>query len=193
GMIGDVPEAPAGGVELTPWIVTALPMPWPLALDLLCACVGKEMFGNGVLIGPTLAYWTRVLRFSGALVAREQIVPGLKQNGNGWRAFWQPVVTGADVQRLAKLERAMPAACRAIGRSADAPPDRPASEVLRGVLDNLTDYLVRMAVAGPVNPAVKGGRIYVQNFASLHDQWVHALQHGDGAIVADERQLAGPA
>ena len=34
-----------------------------------------------------------------------------------------------------------------------------------------------------------GGRVHVQGFNSLHDQWLYALQHGDGTIVADEREL----
>ena len=36
---------------------------------------------------------------------------------------WEPVVSGADAHRLAKLARAMPSACRALGRELGTPPE----------------------------------------------------------------------
>src|SRR5262249_5906903 len=101
GMIADV--ASDGPPELAPWIITALPLPGPLALDLLCACVGQEHLAQGVHIGPTLAFWTRALQFAGALVGREQFVPGLRQANGSWRSIWQPVIAGPDSQRFGRL------------------------------------------------------------------------------------------
>jgi SNF2 family DNA or RNA helicase len=187
GLIADVPALEP--VSLAPWLVTALALPVPLAIDLLCACIEKDTLATGILVGPTLAFWTRALRFAGALVAREQLVPGLRRNGTAWRACWQPVVTGPDGQRLARLVRGMPHACRAFSRSVEAPPDRPAIEIVQAFLSRVTDVLVRHAVAGPINPAVKGGRIHVPTFSSIHDQWVHALQSGDGTVHAPEAEL----
>jgi SNF2 family DNA or RNA helicase len=83
----------------------------------------------------------------------------------------------------------MPQACRALARSSEAPPDRPASELVNAFLTRVTDVLVRHAVAGPINPAVKGGRVYAPTFASIHDQWLHALTSGDGVLHAPEPDL----
>ena len=176
-------------MSLEPWLITALPLPVPLTIDLLSACIEKDTLANGVLIGPTLAFWTRALRFAGALVAREQIVPGVRKNGTGWRASWQPVVTGADGQRMARLVRSMPQACRALTRSSDSPPDRPAMDLVNTFLGKVTDVLVRHAVAGRIDPAVRGGRVHVPKFSSIHDQWVYALTNGDGTVHAPEPEL----
>ncbi|MBY0229629.1 MAG: hypothetical protein K2W96_10145, partial [Gemmataceae bacterium] len=111
GLIADVPGE---GAALAPWKITALPLPAPLALDLLCGCVGKDNLGQGVLVGSSLAFWAKALQAAGAIVAREQFVPGLRQADGAYRAVWQPVVAGPDSQRVARLARAMPAACRAL-------------------------------------------------------------------------------
>jgi superfamily II DNA or RNA helicase len=187
GLIADV--AAVGPVVLRPWGVTALALPTSMTIDLLCACIGKEMLAPGILVGPTLAFWVRALRFAGALAAREQVVPGLRKNG-AWRACWQPVVTGPDVGRLARLVRGMPHACRALSRSAEAPPERPAGDLVNAFLAQVADVLVRQAVAGRIDPSVKGGRVYTPTFSSLHDQWMHALMNGDGVLHAPDPELA---
>src|SRR5262245_17205158 len=189
GLIADVdPE----GAALAPWIVTALPLPTVQAIELLCACVGKDRLASGMMIGPTLAYWTRVLRFAGALLAREQIIPGVSRNGAGWRATWQPVLAGPEARRLTQLARGMPPACRALGRSREAPPDRAASVVLEAFLRSITDPLVRLGMHGFPSTS-RGGRVavVVTEFPSLHDRWVHALQTPDGLLDAPENDLVG--
>jgi SNF2 family DNA or RNA helicase len=189
GLVADVPAI--GEVTLAPWVVTALPLPMNLMIDLLCSCPGRDTLAPGVLVGPTLAYWARVLRFAGALVAREQVVPGLKQSNGHCRAVWQHVVIGADGARLARLVRSMPHACRALSRSAEAPPDRPPAELVNDFLARVTDALVRLAVHGPASPGARGGRIHVPNFTTIHDQWMYALTLSpDGVVHADGAELA---
>jgi SNF2 family DNA or RNA helicase len=181
-----VAEAPAGPAEVAPWAVNALRLAPPQALDLLCACIGRETLAGGVLVGPTLTFWTWALRFSASLVAREQLVPSVRRANGTWRACWQPVLAGADGRRLACLARAMPPACRALAPP-DAPaPDRAAGEVLAAFVEAVIDALVRAAAAeGPRRPGT--------HFASLHDQWAHALRTADGVLSgpdADLQQLA---
>ena len=65
---------------------------------------------------------------SGALVAREQFLPGLRQEGTTYRACWEPILTGAEAGRLAQLARAMPHACRALGRFAIGQSQTPSTE-----------------------------------------------------------------
>jgi SNF2 family DNA or RNA helicase len=188
GLIADVPAI--GEVSLAPWLVTALPLSLPTVIDLLCHCLGKGTLAPGILIGSSLAYWSRLLRFAGALLAREQIVPGLKRSNGHWRAVWQPVIAGPDGARLAQLVRSMPHACRALSRDHEKPPDRPPAELIRTFLDRVVDALIRLAAHGPATPGAKGGRIHVQKITSIHDRWLHALTHTtDGSIDADEADL----
>jgi SNF2 family DNA or RNA helicase len=187
GLIADVPATEP--VSLAPYTVTALPLSLSLSVDLFCACVGRDTLIQGVLVGPTLAWYTRAMRFAGSLVARERFVPGLRHAKEGWRAVWQQVVAGPDGQRLARLVHAMPPACRAFSHDANAPPDRPPSEVFNSFLSRTTDFLVRSAIGGSADTPGRGGRVQVRNFSSIHDQWLFALANFDSLMHADESEF----
>src|SRR5262245_19413469 len=55
GLIADVP--PVEPITFAPFTVTAFPLSLPLAVELLCGCVGKETLAQGVLVGPTLSWY----------------------------------------------------------------------------------------------------------------------------------------
>jgi hypothetical protein len=42
------------------------------AIDLLCACVGRDLLAPGIVVGKDLAYAATALRLAGSLVARQQ-------------------------------------------------------------------------------------------------------------------------
>src|SRR5207244_2736681 len=48
------PAEPGAAAELAPWTVTALRLSPGQAVDLLCACVGKETLAPGVVVGKPL-------------------------------------------------------------------------------------------------------------------------------------------
>ena len=158
-LIGPSPENKTRPV-LAPWSITALRLSAAQAVDLLCACIGRDTLGPGVVIGGTLAYWCHVLRFAGALTAREQFLPSLRAEGESYRAYWMPVLSGTDSQRLRHLAEIMPAACRAVA-VADAPPERPALAVVTEVVENLVDALVR-STASPRAPVALTARSTVR-------------------------------
>ena len=76
----------------------------------------------------------------------------------------------------------MPHACRALGQDAEKPPDTAASVVFAEVVGRLVDHLVRTAA----EPPWKG----TSRFASLHDQWAHALRSPDGRMKGETAELA---
>src|SRR2546427_122866 len=78
------------------------------SIDLLRACAGRDTLAPGVVVGATLAFWSWALRFAGALVAREQFLPDVRQSHQAWQAHWRPVLAGDDARRHAQLARAMP-------------------------------------------------------------------------------------
>jgi len=199
-LLGPPPESKTPPV-LAPWNFTALRLSAEQAVDLLCACVGRDTLGPGVAIGSSLAYWVHVLRFAGALVAREQFLPSLRADGESYRACWQPVLSGDTGQRLNQLASLMPPACRALG-TADAPPDRPALAVVTEVVETFVDALVRAVVMPRAPVALSSPSLALRasragkktaGFASIHDAWLHALRSADGKLYGDvsaARQLA---
>jgi SNF2 family DNA or RNA helicase len=179
------PPADATKAALTKWTVTALPLATVEAVDLLCRCIGQTTLAQGVLIGNDLAYCAVVLRFAGALVARQQVLPGVRVEDDEYRACWQPLLAGADAQRLTQLTRAMPHACRAMIEAAALAPA--AADVLRELLDTFVDHLVRF-VAAP--PAVQRGQHKTKHeFDSLHAQWLHALRNTSATLIGKPAEL----
>jgi SNF2 family DNA or RNA helicase len=170
-LIAPPPENSAAPI-LAPFAVTALELVPRRAVDLLGNCLDHTTLCPGVVVGATLTYWATALRFAGALVAREQFLPHMEQIGESWFARWKPALVGADADRLNHLARAMPAACRAMTESADAPPARPASVVLTDFLGLAVDALVREAL-----PHAAAG--YKE---SVHDEWLNALRSSVAAV-----------
>lgn len=137
-----------------------------------------------------MLFWTKALRFAGALVAREQFLPGLAQRTEAVYARWEPVFLGDDAGRLAVLAGAMPHACRALTREADAAPEAAPAAVLTDLLGDLVDYLVRTAVLGQPLSSLRHRARAARSFDSLHDQWVHTLRAPAGPLDADKADLA---
>lgn len=194
-LIADPPEAEAIAA-LAPWGVTTLKLSAEQVVDLLCACVNQETLAPGVIVGKTLAYWVSVLRFAGALVAREQFLPDIEHTDGSVRALWKPVLGGASAQQWTRLAQAMPSACRALSDSAEAPPTTPAMSVLHDALALLVDVLVRSSLApAPIAAAPRTRtRQPAATFDSVHDQWLHALRSRDGEMTgaaAELEKLAG--
>jgi SNF2 family DNA or RNA helicase len=191
-LVAEAPDASAPST-LSPWTVTVLPLPAERAIPVLCMCVGKHTLTPGVVVGRDLAFWTRAMRLAGALVARQQFLPGLESRSGEFRALWEPVVAGEDRARLALLAKTMPAVCRVLAREATAsPPQGSPLSLLTVFVGGMVDHLVRVAgprpSMAPMAP-LRGGTKAV-SFASLHDQWLHALRSPDGSMEGGSAALA---
>jgi SNF2 family DNA or RNA helicase len=192
-LIAEPPET-KGEATLLPWRVSVLRLSTEQTVVFLCACMGKQTLASGVIIGRDLAFWAQALRFAASLVTRQQVVPGLAQEKGEYLARWKPVIQGPDADRLAGLARAMPAVSRAgmedknfPGAGQDWPPAPSSASVLFPFIEGMVDTLARSTE--PSTPAEKRGR-FSEDFESSHDQWVHSLRTGDGAMAGD---LAGSA
>ncbi len=179
----DLPEEP-GEVELAAWKTPALVLTSEQAVAVLLAIFDRTTCAPGVVVGKTLTYWSSVLRFAGALVARQQYLPGLDVQADevGALARWEPVLVGQDRVEAERLARLMPHACRALCLDEVNPPRLAASAVLFQVVTTLVDNLARSAALRTTKDAGK--------FVSLHDQWIHALHTESGRMTGDAGELA---
>ncbi len=187
-----IAEVPAKKTKprLAAWHVTALPLSTEEAMDFLSACVAKDMLAPGVILSSDVVFFTKVLRFAGALVAREQFLPDLVEREGVFHARWTPVFIGDDAERLALLAGAMPHACRALTTTPDAPPDRAPTAVLTHVTGEFVDYLVRTTWLGNRLSAFRMRKHRPGSFASVHDQWLDALRSWDATMDGDAAELA---
>jgi SNF2 family DNA or RNA helicase len=190
-LIAQLAESPAKTI-LAPWKVTALSLSDEQTVEILCACVGKQTLAPGVIVGKDLRFWVMAMRFAGALVARQQFLPGLTKDNENYAACWKPVFAGCDADLLAKMAKAMPQVCRALTRETTAAPQTPSALVLYGFMGRIVDRLVRFsAAAHPLPIATKPGRKQnVSAFDSIHDQWLFALGSPNGVMVGEAAELA---
>ncbi|HEV3120325.1 MAG TPA: DEAD/DEAH box helicase, partial [Isosphaeraceae bacterium] len=158
--------------------------------------IGQATRAPGVVVGSTLAFWAHVFRFAGALVARQSFLPSVVRadghKGAAFQARWEPVVTGADTQRLARLAQAMPHAARALTAAAALRPTKTSAAAISARLGTMVDHLVRSASAEPdlARNSQRGGRKAKQKtFASAHEQWLHALSAPNGQMEGDAAEL----
>jgi SNF2 family DNA or RNA helicase len=207
-LIAELPESNAH-TTLAPWLVTTVKLTPPEAVSLLCACVNTETLAPGMVVGRDLAFWATALRFAGALVARQQFLPVVRQGGeryagslvktekhDRYRAGWEPVFLGADATRLAQLAKAMPPVCRALTREVMTPPDTPALTALTTFLHVMVDSLVRFSLRDngtgkPPAALAKPRRLRLtESFASVHDHWLYTLRAAQEGLVGDASLLA---
>lgn len=183
------PPSTATQLGLAPWSVTVLACSIDQATDMLCGCVGKRLLASGVVAGNDLTFWTYALRLAGALVARQQFLPEVREEKGAYHSCWTPLVTGSDAERLTSLAKAMPQACRALTREATTPPNKPAPTLLTDFLGVMTNHLVRASLA----PSVKTGGEHKRKlpaFDSVHDQWLYSLRIQDDTLSGEKRELA---
>lgn len=108
-----------------------------------------------------------------------------------YKAFWKPILSGPDQDRLNKLAKSMPQIGRALTAEPLAPPEMASLTVLSRFIEATVDYLVRSAnIDKP-----KGSRIPVKRAAtkgdSLHDQWIRALQDPEGKMEGSASDFQG--
>ncbi|MBV8555729.1 MAG: DEAD/DEAH box helicase [Planctomycetaceae bacterium] len=186
----DEPPANAAEAGIAPWAVSGLRLRADRAADLLEACTGRQTLAPGIVVGKTLEYASAAFRFGAALAARQQFLPGVARQDGSYRARWEPVVAGADAHRLAQLARAMPSACRALGRDAGTPPETSPTAAASAFVAAMVDHLVRSSAepAAP-SPAKPPARRKAARFDSIHDQWLAALRSPEGLMEGDPAEL----
>ncbi len=184
-------DRPINGVPPTqkPWLVSAIPIQTETEVLLLASTIGRRTLATGIVVGSTLAYWSQVLRFASALVARQQFLPGIRPDEDVFRACWNPVIAGVDAHSFSSLAKAMPHACRALSNDASQTPETAASEVLQNVLDRFVDHLVRSASEASETPRRRTKPKTSKAFDSTHDYWLHALRAPDGRMTGDLDEL----
>ncbi|MFH0925231.1 MAG: DEAD/DEAH box helicase [bacterium] len=160
---------------LKPWTVTVFHLSISQIIEVLCGCVDKQTLAPGVVIGRDLNFWTKAMRFAGALVTRQQFLPGIIQEAAKYRAVWKPVLTNKEKVGVAKMAQAMPAVTRAFSQEASVPPQAAGISILSGFVDTLVDHLVRSSLPNKYIFSNKKS----SHFDSIHDQWLFALHTRD--------------
>lgn len=167
-------------VTLQPWKVTTLSLPLESTIGFLAAFVDKELLSSGVMGGSDLSFWTKVMRFAGALVTRQEYLPGLERTKSGeMEAIWEPIFLGSDLEYLNQLVEAMPHACGCMQslQDKDKMPRLYPATMVRDFITQIVDYLARYSIF--TQPQSSWPKSFLSDpgteFDSMHDHWLNAL------------------
>jgi SNF2 family DNA or RNA helicase len=181
-------------IKIEPWRVTTLSLPLESTIGFLAAFVGKELLSSGVMGGNDMTYWTRVMRFAGALVARQEYLPGLEKTRSGkMEAIWEPIFLGSDQEYLNELIAAMPHSCACMqGESAkDEQPMIFPATMVKELVTQIVDYLARYSIF--TQQQSSWPKSFLEDpgteFDSMHDHWLNALVTEEPILPDDEADL----
>ena len=175
-------SAVPAGVELAPWQVTTISLPWHAQFALLGSCREDRRLADGVVAGKDLLVWAELFRYAGALVARAVFLPALVTCDTHYEARWQPAFDGGDRHRFFLLAARLPSVVRSLAVPGIPFGAASAAEVAAAFVSETVDRLVRFAAGTTLSRAhaCKG------RYFSAHDAWLAALR-GDSRIVRWDR------
>jgi len=181
-------------VTFQPWKVTTLTLPLEGTIGFLAAFVGKELLSSGVMGGNDLTFWTRVMRFAGGLVARQEYLPGLEKTISGeMEAIWEPIFLGSDLDYLNELIEAMPHSCGCMQKenSKTQMPSLYPATMVKGLITQIVDYLARYSIF--TQQQSSWPKSFLEDpgteFDSMHDHWLNALVTEEPMLPDDENDL----
>ena len=172
-LIAESPKA-TNEPRVAPWTLSTLRLTRAETVELLCACIGKQTLGPGLVVGPDLASWALVLQFAGSLVARQRYLPSVRDEDGAYRACWDPLLAQEDSGRLAELAARMPAVARALSDLyAQTAPELSAALALSGFVEAMVDHLARppAAAAAPKPTACSRSPSSATSGSSRWSRW----------------------
>ncbi len=127
---------------------------------------------------PDLRYWSMVAALALETLASHKLIPTLVAVEGNYEARWLPVLDAAkDATRLAQLESAMPAVCRA-----DLDSDISPKKLLTNFLNTFCDSLAR-------NFGKKSAPRFYVGEDTTAARWIEALFREDPTVKASPAQL----
>ncbi len=158
-----------GRLRQVPWEVTTLPVHVSFLLDLMVFASKGDFPVRGVLPGRDLFWSASLCSQVLSLIMRQEYLPSLAGDTKGTRVLWEPWPGEAEQGRLDELARRMPDAVRCLRRCREKNAPRVAPEmVVREIVENLVDALVREAVPWP-------GQRSEREYGSIDEAWMAFL------------------
>lgn len=181
-LITDVSTGHQEDLALRPWSVTTIDLGLANTISFLSACINKDSL-KGMVVGPDLDFFTKAVRFAGALVARQQYLPDIILYGKEFRAVWDPIFLGPDKEHLEEFTTAMPHACECLsakGTPKSIPRPHPGEAMLNFIV-RVVDYVARYTI---FDGQQSWSEITHEDgeFDSIHDHWLHALVSDDSVL-----------
>jgi SNF2 family DNA or RNA helicase len=160
--------------RLETWSVAAVHLALPAMKTLFLERLSSGPLATGIAAGDDLRFWQSAFSFACGLVARERILPGVKQVDGRLNASWEPIIAGHDLETFTALARAMPGVCRAFAGEDALSSSK--LQVLHQFITHVVDALIRQAASEIPGSAAANN--------TVHDRWLQALRSMDSTVAA---------
>jgi len=170
--------------RLAPWAISTLSLePRDLATLMEGYVRLKPVWPEGWL-GEEMGFWRSVWELAGAMVVRQQYLPGLletREDPSHWWPTWEPVYDAEDLRRHEELAASMPVVARAVRWEAEPMPRDQPRLLVRDLVARLVECLVWM---GDLTAAVSRHHAprrwkWTARSASVHERWIETLLTAD--------------
>jgi hypothetical protein len=172
--------------QLTPWGVRVLGAAADCLHDLFLSR-GRQA-GTTWRFGAEGPFLERVHELAGALVARQQFLPGITQEKGHWFPDWCPVYSADDAKRMAQLAEVMPVSIRALHGYALRPPIDAPHWIIDSLIHRLVGTMVKRA---ELQYQVYKIALHRRRVDSVDDLWLQTLLVPGTEIHARKRDLVG--
>ena len=168
---------------LWPFEVSALRLDPSAALDVALALKGV---GSPELhAGASLSTFSVLAALALEIVAAGRVLPDLRLGPDGPEARWEPLLNGADDERVRIVASTLPPVCRSL-TAEGVPPEG----IVRGALAAFVDAVTRDTLTAPRGSVIRLPRRDADYAAPALESWLIALASKSPHVVADPSELA---
>ncbi len=169
--------------RLWPFEVPALRLTPSAGLDVALALrsVGSPALHPGASVSTFSVLATLALE----IVAAGRVLPNLRTGADGYAARWEPLMNGADDERVRTVTRSLPPVCRALTADGLSP-----EGIVRHALGAFVDSVCRDALAASRRSLIRLPRAGSDHTPSALESWLTALASPSPQVVGDTGELA---
>ena len=119
------------------------------------------------------------------IVAGGRVLPNLRHGPDGYEARWEPLMNGADDERVRTVTRSLPPVCRSLSAEGLAP-----EGIVRHALDGFVDAVCRDALGASRSSLIRLPRTGTNQTPPVLESWLTGLASPSPHLVADTGELA---
>ncbi len=179
GGTGGTRQAPG----LWPFEVTALRLSPSAALDVALAL--RLVASPDLHSGASVSSFSVLAALALELVAAGRVLPSLRSGPSGYEARWEPLMNGADDDRVRTVVRSLPPVCRALTAEGAAP-----EGIVHHALGALVDAASRDSLTGSRSSVIRLPRAGPDHTLTALESWLTALSSPSPQVIADSGELA---
>jgi len=172
---------PAPG--LWPFEVTTVRLSPSAGLDVARAL--RSVGSPALHAGASVSTFSVLAHLALEIVAAGRVLPNLRSGPDGYEARWEPLMNGADDERLRAVTRSLPPVCRSLSAEGLSP-----EGIVHHALDAFVDAVCRDALATSRRSLIRLPRAGADHASPALESWLTGLASPSPRLVADTGELA---